>query len=141
MAAYTVLLFITVLVSLCCQISAQLGGPDAIPGRYRNPKIIRYYSFFCRNIQCGFEAVCERQTYPCLIPTCSDGPSCVQTPGASLKPGRCPRPSYIRARGGGGRRYECNTDYGCSGRNICCHGYRISRCMRPRRPRQYPRKY
>ncbi|XP_069141775.1 uncharacterized protein [Argopecten irradians] len=100
--------------------------PPTIPGKWRNPRIQRYFNYICRRTQCGFENVCELRPMPCLVPPCQDGPSCIPTPGSISKPGRCPHPYRIWAW-----RARCNTDYGCYDSQVCCHGFWGSECRPP----------
>ncbi|OWF55593.1 uncharacterized protein LOC110457935 [Mizuhopecten yessoensis] len=126
MATSTIVLFITVLVSICHQIAGQYGNEPFPPtGRYRDPTVLKYFHRICQEARCGFEQVCERSRFqgsPRLY-------TCVQTPGGSMKQGDCPHRNFIQ-----GTQIECNTDYGCRRfSDICCHGVGTSRCMRPRR--------
>ncbi|XP_021364801.1 uncharacterized protein LOC110457737 [Mizuhopecten yessoensis] len=101
--------------------------PPQESGKWRNRYIQYYFRYICRDTRCtGFEDVCEIQPMPCLIPPCPEGPQCVSTPGSTSKPGNCPGPYRIWTR-----RARCNTDYGCYGSQVCCHGVWGSECRPP----------
>ncbi|XP_021364832.1 uncharacterized protein LOC110457768 [Mizuhopecten yessoensis] len=115
--------FSLVLMLIFCQVSR---SQFPFYEKYRNPGIQWYSRQLCRNPRCGFEELCEFQTLPCLIPTCVSIPVPVCTPvgaGRVDKGGRCPPPSFIISD-----RIRCFQDFGCPGNELCCHGYRGSKC-------------
>ncbi|XP_033745746.1 protein crumbs homolog 1-like [Pecten maximus] len=116
---FSVLMFV-----FCLKSRGQPPFNSASPQRFRNPGIQWYFRYICRNMRCGFEDVCELRTMPCFMPPCRDSLTCVGIPGSTDKPGRCPLAFSIETR-----RIGCNTDLGCPGNELCCHGYRGSECQ------------